>query len=149
MMKNTGDIKLTVKRARKVYIFEKLRDGKINNSEIAASLALSVRQVQRIKKAFAADGLSAFLHGNSDRKPANAISEELAAQYGDEIFEMKEMEMPKSVRREEGKEKREKKEAEKAYKPLFPNYNYAPGNCTSNADKIFRCLGPSSVWICP
>jgi transposase len=79
-MKNTGDIKLTVKQARKVYIFEKLRDGKMNNSEAAASLALSVRQVQRIKKTFVADGLSAFLHGNADRKPANAISEEVMGQ---------------------------------------------------------------------
>jgi transposase len=82
-MKNTGDIKLTVKQARKVYIFEKLRDGKMNNSEAAASLGLSIRQVQRIKKAFVADGLSAFLHGNADRKPANAISEEVRGQIVD------------------------------------------------------------------
>jgi hypothetical protein len=47
-MKNTGDIKLTVKQTRKVYIFEKLRDGKMKNPEAASSLGLSVRQLQRM-----------------------------------------------------------------------------------------------------
>jgi transposase len=76
-MKNAGDIKLAVKQARKVYVFERLRDGKMNNAEAASILGISVRQVQRIKKAFEADGYSVFQHGNTDRKPAHALSQEV------------------------------------------------------------------------
>jgi transposase len=74
-MENVGDIKLKIKQARKVYVFEKLRDGKMNNSEAAFTLGLSVRQVQRIKKNFETKGHLAFLHGNTGRKPARALCE--------------------------------------------------------------------------
>ena len=72
-MKNVGDIKLAVKQARKVYVFEKLQDGKMTNAEAASALELSIRQVQRIKKAFETKGHEAFLHGNTGRKPAHSF----------------------------------------------------------------------------
>lgn len=74
-MKNTGDIKLSIKQARKVFVFENLRDGTMTNAEAAGSLGLSIRQVQRIRKEFEAKGHEAFMHGNTGKKPAHAISE--------------------------------------------------------------------------
>jgi hypothetical protein len=76
-MKNAGDIKLAVKQARKVYVFEKLRDGELNNAEAASMLEFSVRQIQRIEKAFDIEGYSAFQHGNTGRKPVHALSREI------------------------------------------------------------------------
>jgi len=76
-MKNVGDIKLAIKQARKVYVFEKLQDGKMTNAEAASALGLSLRQVQRIKKAFETKGHEAFRHGNTGRKPARALCEKL------------------------------------------------------------------------
>jgi transposase len=75
-MKNAGDIKLAVTWARRVFIFEKLKDGKMSNAEAASALRLSVRQVQRIKKVFETKGYAALLHGNTGRKPACALSED-------------------------------------------------------------------------
>ena len=43
IMKNVGDVKLAIKQARKVYVFEKLQDGKMTNAEAALALGLSVR----------------------------------------------------------------------------------------------------------
>jgi transposase len=79
-MKNTGDIKLSIKQARKVYVFEKLRDGKMTNTSAAYALRLSVIQVQRIKKAFQIKGHEAFLHGNIGRKPTHALCEKVKEQ---------------------------------------------------------------------
>jgi transposase len=76
-MKNVGDIKLALKQARKVYVFEKLQEGKMTNAEAAFALKLSVRQIQRIKKAFETKRHEAFQHGNTGRKPAHAFGENL------------------------------------------------------------------------
>jgi hypothetical protein len=73
-MKTAGDVKLAIKQARKVYVFEHLRDGKMNNSEAASALGLSIRQVQRTKKAFETEGYLAFVHGNAGKKPLHALS---------------------------------------------------------------------------
>ena len=85
-MKSTGDIKLSIKQARKVYVFEKLRDGKMTNTDAASTLGLSVRQVQRIKRAFETKGHEAFLHGNSGRKPAHAICGEVKEQIAEKAL---------------------------------------------------------------
>lgn len=76
-MKNVGDIKLAVKQARKVYVLEKLHDGKMTNAEAASALGLSLRQVQRIKKTFEAKGHLAFQHGNTGKKPVHAFCEKI------------------------------------------------------------------------
>jgi transposase len=76
-MKNAGDIKLRIIQARRVFVFEKLRDGGMSNAEAASALGLSARQIQRVKKAFETKGHAAFLHGNAGRKPAHAFSAEV------------------------------------------------------------------------
>ena len=76
-MKNLGDLKLSVKEARRVYVLEKLCSGEKTNQEAAQDLKLSVRQIQRIKQAFRLKAHEALGHGNKGRKPAHALSEEL------------------------------------------------------------------------
>jgi transposase len=79
-MKNVGDIKLGIKQARTVYVFEKLQVGKMSNAEAAHALGLSVRQVQRVKKAFETQGHEVFLHGNTGRKPVHTLCEKVKEQ---------------------------------------------------------------------
>jgi hypothetical protein len=43
----------------------------------AESLGLSTRQVKRIKKGYIEKGVESIIHGNLDRKPRHAISEEI------------------------------------------------------------------------
>lgn len=70
-------MKLPVKQARKVFVLECLRDGRMTNREAARSLELSVRQVQRLKRDFIRKGYDALRHGNTGRKPAHALKEEV------------------------------------------------------------------------
>ena len=74
-MRNSGDLKLPVKQARKVFVLECLRDGRMTNREAARSLELSVRQVQRLKRDFIRKGYDALRHGNTGRKPAHALKD--------------------------------------------------------------------------
>ncbi len=53
---NTGDIKLSIKQARKVLVVEKRVEGKMSNNDAAEALGLSVRQIQRIGKEFKIKG---------------------------------------------------------------------------------------------
>ena len=76
-MKNLGDLKLSVKEARRVYVLEKLCSGEKTNQEAAQDLKLSIRQIQRIKQAFRLKAHEALVHGNKGRKPVHAWSEEL------------------------------------------------------------------------
>ena len=76
-MKNLGDLKLSVKEARRVYVLEKLCSGEKTNQEAAQDLKLSVRQIQRIKQAFRLKAHEALVHGNKGRKPVHALSEKL------------------------------------------------------------------------
>lgn len=77
VMKKSGDLKLSVKEARRVFVLEKLCSGEKTNQEAAQDLNLSVRQIQRIKQAFRLKGHEALIHGNKGRKPAHALSESL------------------------------------------------------------------------
>ena len=73
-MKNEGDIKVSIKQARRVFVLEQLSQGKTTNNEAAIALGLSIRQVQRAKFRFRKEGVSSLLHGNSDLKPHNFVS---------------------------------------------------------------------------
>ena len=73
-MKNEGDIKLSIKQARRVFILEQLSQGKTTNAEGAKALGLSIRQVQRIKSSFGLEGMSSLIHGNSGMRPHNFVS---------------------------------------------------------------------------
>ena len=49
------------------------------NKQIAAALGLSVRQVQRLKKALREEGLAGLAHGNRGSEAAHALPEDVAA----------------------------------------------------------------------
>jgi len=50
-MKNEGDIRLSIKQARKLHVLEEVTGGVITSREASAALGLSVRQVQLMKPA--------------------------------------------------------------------------------------------------
>ncbi len=52
MKKNAGDLKMSLKQARKLYVLERLCEYRISNREAASNLNLSVRQTQRVKSRF-------------------------------------------------------------------------------------------------
>ncbi|MDN5336523.1 MAG: hypothetical protein PWR02_1549 [Synergistales bacterium] len=49
MKKNAGDLKMSLKQARKLVVLERLCEGMMSNREAASYLDLSVRQTQRAK----------------------------------------------------------------------------------------------------
>lgn len=73
---NTGDIKMSIKQARKVFVIERVVQGKMTNGEASLALGFSVRQIQRIKKEFKCNGLVALRHGNTGKKPAHTLCQE-------------------------------------------------------------------------
>ena len=52
MKKNAGDLKMSLKQARKVVVLERLCEGRISNREAASYLNLSIGQTQRAKSWF-------------------------------------------------------------------------------------------------
>ena len=78
-MKNEGDIRLTIKQARKLHVLEEVTGGVITSREASAALGLSVRQVQRIKTGYEEAGASSLVHGNTGRKPSNFIPTDIRA----------------------------------------------------------------------
>jgi hypothetical protein len=69
-----GDIFLNPKEARRLRVMELLIEAKITASEAAVTLALSRRQILRLKKSFAEAGPSALAHSNRGRSPKHAIA---------------------------------------------------------------------------
>jgi hypothetical protein len=49
----------------------------MTNQEAAKLAGLTVRQVQRVKKKYEMEGLVSLVHGNTGRKPAFAIANEI------------------------------------------------------------------------
>lgn len=76
-MKYLGEIKLSIKQSRKVNVLEELRAGLYTNREAAGRLKMSVRQVQRLKKAFAEKEHLCLVHGNTGRQSACKIPDEI------------------------------------------------------------------------
>lgn len=76
-MKYIGEIKLSIKQSRKVDALEALHAGRCTNKEVAERLAMSVRQVQRLKKAFAEKEHACLVHGNTGRASARRIPNEV------------------------------------------------------------------------
>ncbi len=71
---------MSKKEARKITIIEDLLQGRFTNKQAAELLDLSVRQVQRMKAEASQNGVMSILHKNRGRKPANALSPELAGE---------------------------------------------------------------------
>lgn len=75
---NGGKITLTTAEQRRLIILNHLEAGALVNAEAARLLGLSVRQLQRVKAAYADLGAAALSHGNRGRRPAHALDPELA-----------------------------------------------------------------------
>ncbi|HPC76245.1 MAG TPA: helix-turn-helix domain-containing protein [Synergistales bacterium] len=82
-MKNEGDIRLSIKQARRLHVLEEVTGRAITNREASAALGLSVRQVQRIKAGYEEAGASSLVHGNTGRKPSNFIPTHVRALVAD------------------------------------------------------------------
>lgn len=76
-MKNEGDIRLSIKQARRVFILEQLSAGKMTNMEASSLLDLSLRQAQRVKARFCEIGARSLVHGNTGLKPPNFFPQEI------------------------------------------------------------------------
>lgn len=68
---------MSIKQARRVLVVEKRVEGKMTNSDAAAALGLSVRQIQRIGKEFKLKGHAALTHGNTGRKPSHTLRQKI------------------------------------------------------------------------
>jgi transposase len=75
---NGGRITLTTAEQRRLIVLNHLESGALVNAEAARLLELSVRQLQRMKAAYAELGAAALSHGNRGRRPAHALDPELA-----------------------------------------------------------------------
>ncbi len=60
-------------------VLKKVIDGKMTLSAASIELDVSYRQAVRIKKAVVEKGVRGLIHGNTGRKPRNALSEETRA----------------------------------------------------------------------
>jgi transposase len=68
-----GEVFLSTKEARRVYVMEQVVAGKITVRQGAKYLGLSERQVKRLKKGMKEKGVAALAHGNRGRTPKHTI----------------------------------------------------------------------------
>ena len=65
------------KERTKEYWLKKIMNKECTIEQAADSLGLSTRQVKRLKKGYIEKGVESVIHGNLNRKPKHAISEEM------------------------------------------------------------------------
>jgi transposase len=80
-----GDIFLSTKEARRVYIMEQVLNSKLTVGQAAELLSLSPRQVKRLKGGMKKNGIAFLAHKNRGRKPKRALSREVRDQIIDLI----------------------------------------------------------------
>lgn len=68
------------KKLRQLRILEALQNNTINNQEAAVCLGISLRQVQRKKKAYLKDGIQSLFHKNLGRSPVNKVSDSIRSE---------------------------------------------------------------------
>jgi hypothetical protein len=68
-------VTFTMEDMKRYSVVKAVMDRKTTNSEGAAALGLSVRQLKRIKRKVARDGVAGVRHGNCGRPPAHAFPE--------------------------------------------------------------------------
>jgi hypothetical protein len=75
-----GDrIELSRAEQRRLLVLNQMQAGGLVNAEAASLLGLSVRQLQRLRGAYAERGAAALLHGNRGRHSAHALDATLAS----------------------------------------------------------------------
>lgn len=73
---NIETVRLTKKENHRAAVLQSARCTGRTNKEMAQALGLSVRQVQRLKKALKEEGPAGLAHGNRERKPCNRVDDE-------------------------------------------------------------------------
>lgn len=73
-------ITLTRKQLEKVNVLAALTNGLLTNRQAAQTLHLSVRTIQRKKKAYLTEKEQAIIHKNTGRRPSNRIPNEIRTQ---------------------------------------------------------------------
>ena len=68
---------MSQKQLNRFAVISKVIDGHLTNTEAAASLGISERQVIRLKKGILADGAACLIHKNTHRKPAHALKKDV------------------------------------------------------------------------
>lgn len=68
---------MSSKEARRVYVMEQVKDGRMTVRQGAECLELSERQVKRLKKGMKEKGVAALAHGNRGRTPKHTISKDI------------------------------------------------------------------------
>lgn len=66
-----------MKAHEKYMIIKKLAEGQLTKNGAAVKLGCTLRNVNRLLKKYRSEGKSAFVHGNTGRKPKHTISEKL------------------------------------------------------------------------
>lgn len=69
---------LNRKEQRRLQLLNWVEGGVMGMSEAAGMMALSLRQVRRLRGAYRREGAAALAHGNRGRRPRNAIAVEVA-----------------------------------------------------------------------
>lgn len=68
-----GDIFLSAKEAKRVFVIEQVLSGKLTVRQAAQLLGLSERQVKRLKGGMQKEGVAFLAHKNRGRKPSHAV----------------------------------------------------------------------------
>jgi transposase len=76
-------VRLSKKECDRVKVLSAAAEIGRTNAEIARALGLSVRQVQRLKKALREEGPAGLAHGNRGRTPWHALAEETISQVSE------------------------------------------------------------------
>lgn len=66
-------VTFTMEDMKRYSVVKAVMDGKMTNSEGAAALDLSVRQIKRVKRKVERQGVAGVRHGNCGRSPAHAF----------------------------------------------------------------------------
>ena len=74
-----GRIVLNTTEQRRIVVLNHLASGALINAEAAKLLGISKRQLQRLHKAFAEEGVAGLVHGNRGRPAHNTIDAAIAA----------------------------------------------------------------------
>ncbi|AER66042.1 hypothetical protein Tlie_0303 [Thermovirga lienii DSM 17291] len=72
-----GDVYLSEKESRRVYVMERLLEGVVTVKDASCVLGLSERQIKRLKAGVKERGIAALAHGNRGRKPKHATPKEV------------------------------------------------------------------------